>query len=157
MTDLRLRLAGVKFSVRAAVLCTRADTLLTCRGPGEHGSAFHFLPGGAVGANEDALQAAAREWHEETGLAAGPLRLVGVMESFFGPPGRREHEIGFYFHLPAPTELPDGPFRARDNPGVQCQWVPFDQIEATPVYPLVLRYLLRVPPGEIRHILNREA
>ena len=60
MTDIRLPLGGVKFSVRAVILCTRGDTLLTNCGPGEHGSGFHFLPGGAVRADEDAAQAAAR-------------------------------------------------------------------------------------------------
>lgn len=157
MTDIRLPLGNVKFSVRAVILCTRADTLLMNCGHGEHGSGFHFLPGGAVRADEDSAQAAAREWHEETGLTAGELRLVGIVESFFGPPGRREHEIGFYYHLPAPPDLPDGTFTVHDNPDVQCQWVPFDRIEATPVYPLIVRDLLRVPPGEVRHLLNREA
>ncbi|MCD0162564.1 NUDIX domain-containing protein [Deinococcus sp. 6YEL10] len=151
--DICLPLGNVKFSVRVGVLCTRGDTLLTNTEPG---IGFHYLPGGAVTTGEDSATAAAREWTEETGLPPGPLRLVGVVENFFGPPDRRQHEIGFYYHTPAPAELPDHPFTVQDNPGVTCHWLPLNATESTPVYPLVIRDLLAVPPGEIRHIINHE-
>ena len=152
-TDIRLPLGGLKFSVRVAILCRRGDTLLT---NSSEGLPFHFVPGGALSTDEDVGTCAAREWQEETGLPAGPLRLVGIVENFFGPPGKRQHEIGFYFHMPAPETLPEGRFPVQDNAEVICQWVDVGEIDSTPVYLLVIRDLLDVPPGEVRHIVNRE-
>ena len=45
MTDIRLRLGGLKFSVRVAILCVRGDRVLT---NSADGLPFHFLPGGAL-------------------------------------------------------------------------------------------------------------
>ncbi|GHF30075.1 8-oxo-dGTP pyrophosphatase MutT (NUDIX family) [Deinococcus metalli] len=153
MTDIRVPLGGLKFSVRVAILCTRGDRLLT---NSADGLPFHFLPGGALGTDEDTLDCARREWHEETGVVPGPLRLVGVIENFFGPPEKRQHEIGFYYRMDAPTALPDTPFTVADNAEVTCQWVPIEEFAATPIYPLVARSLLDVPEGEVRHVINRE-
>ncbi|THF88289.1 NUDIX domain-containing protein [Deinococcus sp. KSM4-11] len=153
MSDIRLPLGGLKFSVRVAILCTRGDRLLTnCA----DGLSFNFLPGGALSTDEDTLDCARREWEEETGTPPGPLRLVGVIENFFGPPQKRQHEIGFYYRMDAPAELPDRTFSVVDNAEVTCRRVPFDEIDHTPVYPLVAATLLNVPEGEVRHIVNRE-
>ncbi|MBZ9749412.1 NUDIX domain-containing protein [Deinococcus sp. HMF7604] len=157
MTDIRLPLGGLKFSVRVVILCTRGPFLLTNTGAGESGAGFHFLPGGAVGVDEATETAAQREWQEETGLPAGPLRLVGVMENFFGPAKKRQHELGFYYHMDAPDEVPAAPFLTLDNAEVSCQWVAFSNLETTPVYPLVVRELLEVPVGVVRHLVNRES
>lgn len=153
MTDIRLPLGGLKFSVRVAVLCMRAGRLLVNAQDRQH---FAFVPGGALATGEDVYACAAREWQEETGTPPGPLRLVGVVENFFGPPDARQHEIGFYFHMEAPPELPDESFTVLDNAEVFTEWVPLDGVAARPVYPLVVAGLLDVPPGEVRHILNRE-
>ncbi|WP_221089825.1 NUDIX domain-containing protein [Deinococcus aquaedulcis] len=156
MTDLRLPLGGLKFSVRVGIVCTRDGHLLTNTGPGEFGAGFHFLPGGAVAVNEDTLSAARREWQEEVGVAPGPLRLVGVVENFFGPPERRQHELGFYYHMEAPADVPDGVFATLDHAEVSCQWVAFGALAEVAVYPLVVRELLDVPVGVVRHFVNRE-
>ncbi|CAM3181504.1 NUDIX domain-containing protein [Deinococcus deserti] len=116
-----MMLDGVRFSLRAVILCIRDGHLLVNRTAGDD---FWFLPGGAAGIGEDTRLAAAREWQEETGLAAGPMQLVGVVENFFGAPPRREHEVGFYYRMDAPTELPGGSFQLADNPDVQAEWLP---------------------------------
>ncbi|WP_309570622.1 NUDIX domain-containing protein [Deinococcus sp.] len=152
-TDIRLPLGGLKFSVRVAILCVRGDLLLTNSADGLN---FHFLPGGALSTGETTLECARREWQEETGTRPGLLRLVGLIENFFGPPHRRQHEIGFYYRMDAPAELPDEPFTVRDNEEVTCQWMPVSKFGQTPVYPLVAAQLLDVPDGEIRHIVNWE-
>ena len=153
MTDIRLPLGGLKFSVRVAILCVRGDHVLT---NSAESLPFHFLPGGALGTDEDTLDCARREWLEETGVPPGPLRLVGVIENFFGPPEKRQHEISFYYRMEALDALPGGAFTVKDNADVICQWVPKGEYERTPVYPLIARSLLDVPDGEVRHIVNRE-
>ncbi|PNY83147.1 NUDIX domain-containing protein, partial [Deinococcus koreensis] len=139
---------------RVAILCRRGGTLLT---NASDGLAFHFVPGGALSTDEDVAICAVREWQEETGVPPGPMRLVGIVENFFGPPDRRQHEIGFYFLMPAPESLPADRFSVQDNADVWCQWAPVAGIADVPVYPLVIRELLEVPPGTVRHLVNREA
>ncbi|MFC3835003.1 MULTISPECIES: NUDIX domain-containing protein [Deinococcus] len=150
--DVRFPLGGLKFSVRVAIVCVRGDRVLT---NSADGLPFHFLPGGALGAGEDTATAAAREWSEETGVPPGPLRLVGVVENFFGPPDKRQHELGFYYRMDAPDTLPDTPFAVKDNGDVTCQWVPVAEWAQTPVYPLAAASLLDVPAGECKHIVSR--
>ncbi|WP_019585811.1 NUDIX domain-containing protein [Deinococcus apachensis] len=152
MTDIRLPLGGLKFSVRVAILCVRGDRLLanTAENLG-----FWFLPGGALSTDEDVVTCAAREWEEETGTRAGPLRLVGVLENFFGPTHKRQHEIGFYFRMEAPPELPDGAFTVLDNADVICEWVLVSEIATRPVYPLAVAEFLKAAPGEVRHLVER--
>ena len=133
MTDIRLPLGGLKFSVRVAVLCVRAGRLLV---NAQHHQHFAFVPGGALMPDEGVYACAAREWREETGTPPGPLRLVGVVENFFGPP--------------------DAPFTVLDNAEVFTEWVALDRIAARPVYPSVVAELLDAAPGEVRHIVNRE-
>ncbi|GAA5511844.1 hypothetical protein Dcar01_00557 [Deinococcus carri] len=152
MTDIRLPLGGLKFSVRVAILCVRGERLLanTAEGLG-----FWFLPGGALSTDEDITTCAAREWLEETGVQPGPLRLVGVLENFFGPPHKRQHELGFYFRMDAPPELPDGRFTVLDNADYFYDWIPLAEVVTRPVYPLALTQFLRTGTGEVRHLVER--
>lgn len=156
MTDLRLPVGDVIFALRAGILCVRDGQLLVIAAQGFQ---FRYLPGGAVATDEDAAQAAAREWHEETGLTAGPLRLVGLIENFFELNGQRWHEIGFYslislMDLPSDFAL-NGEALA-DQPEHRWEWIPVSEIEAQRVYPTVIRELLYAPVGTVRHIVNRE-
>ena len=152
MTDIRLPLGNVKFSVRVAILCVRGDRVLANT---EDHINFWFLPGGALVTEEDVESCAAREWEEEVGLPAGPMRLVGVLENFFGLPEKRQHEIGFYFRMEAPAELPNDPFRVLDNADVWCEWVPIAEAATRPVYPLALAEFLQAGPGEVLHRVER--
>ncbi|MBB5232739.1 NUDIX hydrolase [Deinococcus budaensis] len=153
MTDIRLPLGGVKFSVRVAILCVRDGKLLATSEPG---LPFWYLPGGALAVGEDAASGAAREWTEETGLEPGPLHLAGIVESFFGVGAARQHEIGFYFRMEAPAELPAGPFAVLDQTSFPCDWIPLTELASRPVHPLAAHQLLGTPPGTLRHIVNRE-
>ncbi|OLV17493.1 NUDIX hydrolase [Deinococcus marmoris] len=154
MTDIRIPLGGLKFSVRVAIICVRDGKLLANT---ESGIGFWYLPGGALATDEDARSCAEREWREETGTSPGELRLLGVVENFFGPAHRRQHEIGFYFRMDAPPELPDEPFTVLDNAEVVCEWIPLAGLESRPVYPLIVRELLDGDNRTVRHIVNREA
>ncbi|GGO21885.1 NUDIX hydrolase [Deinococcus humi] len=153
MTDIRLHLGGLKFSVRVVIVCIRNGKLLANT---EQGIGFWYLPGGALATDEDVRRCAEREWLEETGVLPGQMRLLGIVENFFGPAHRRQHEIGFYFHMDPPAELPDEPFSVLDDANVLSEWIPVDEIESRPVYPLALRELLGGDSGAVRHIVNRE-
>lgn len=154
MTDIRIPLGGLKFSVRVAIVCVRNGKLLANT---ERGIGFWYLPGGALATDEDARSCAEREWREETGTPPGELRLLGTVESFFGPAHKRQHEIGFYFRMDAPPELPGDSFTVLDNAAVVCERIPLNEIGARPVYPLIVRELLDGDNGTVQHIVNREA
>ena len=154
MTDIRIPLGGLKFSVRVSIICIRDGSLLVNTVEGHD---FAFLPGGALGTGEDALECARREWAEETGTAAGALRLVGVVENFFGPPGSGQHELGLVTRMAqAPADLPRDAFPVRDAESAFFRWLPLGDVTAYPVLPLAVGGLLDVPEGSVRHLLERD-
>lgn len=151
--DIRLPLGGLTFSVRVGILCVRnAQTPDACLlANTEEDLGFWYLPGGTLSTGETTESCAAREWAEETGTPPGGMQLVGIVENHFGPPENRAHEIGFFYRMEAPAELPTEAFPVLDNPAVRCEWIPLNELESRPMYPLVIDELLRVPAGELRH------
>ena len=82
--------AGARTNEQRAWVCAlRAGRLLV---NAQHHQQFAFVPGGALATDEDLYTCAAREWREETGTPPGPLRLVGIVENFFGPPDARQRK-----------------------------------------------------------------
>ena len=151
MTDLRLPLEDTMFALRAGILCVEGGRLLVIRG---EGFSFKYLPGGAVHLGEDTAGAAAREWFEETGLTAGPLRLLGVVENFFPLGGRRWLEVGFSGRLEWNAAWP--PLTAlADQAGQQFEWVALDDLAKERVFPRAAEQLLQVLPGEVLHLTER--
>lgn len=151
MVDIRLLLGGLRFSVRVALLCVREGRLLVNV---DDGLGFAFLPGGALGTGEDVVECAAREWAEETGLAPGPMRVVAVVENFFGGSHGPQHEIGFYLRMSDPPEVADGA-SILDSATGRLRWLPLAEVAAYPVLPTLVLDLLEVPDGEVRHLVQR--
>ncbi len=154
MADIRLPLGGLKFSVRVAILCVVDGLLLVHTLEGED---FAFLPGGALGTGEDAVECARREWAEETGTVPGDLRVVAVVENFFGAPDHPQHEIGFYLRMTDPPLLPAGDFAVVDDAAGRFRWLPVGEVAAYPVLPTVVGELLDLPEGEVRHTVRRSS
>lgn len=152
MPDIRLPVDGTIFALRAGILCIRDGKLLVVSGDGFD---FRYLPGGAVAAGEDSAQAAAREWTEETGLPPGPLHLAGVIENFFTLNGQTCHEIGFFYRMDAPEHWPGTLTTLLDQNDQRLEWLPLAELDAARVSPTVIRELLNVPPGEVRHLVER--
>jgi 8-oxo-dGTP diphosphatase len=82
------------------------------------------LPGGFVEAGERVLVAAARELHEETGIEAGRLELLGIYDT----PGRdpRGPTVSVVFVLRSDTELHA---RGGDD-AASARWFPVDELPA---------------------------
>lgn len=152
MTDFRFPAPdGTLVAVRACVICVEANQLLLCRDRRTPG--FLALPGGAVRTGEASLDAARREWREETGAEAD-LRPVGVVENFFEMSGHTWHAVEFYFRVEGHAGLPPVPFTALDNPDVTCLWLPLSELGAHTVYPRCLPELLRMPDGQVGHFVT---
>jgi 8-oxo-dGTP diphosphatase len=80
----------------------RDRELLLVRRAGPHGSGAWSTPGGHLDFGEEPAQCAARETEEETGVAIGPARFMGVTNDVFEADGKHyvtlwfeaEHESG---------------------------------------------------------------
>ncbi|MFK7603639.1 NUDIX hydrolase [Deinococcus sp. SM5_A1] len=142
MSDVRMRLDQTVFALRAGVVCVRDDQALVISGDWFD---FRYLPGGNVAVGEDTAASAAREFEEEAGVKAGPLRLLAVMEHFFELNGESWHQVGFYYRMDAPSQVPDGPFRQRDDARVVMDWVPIQQMNQLRVMPPGLQEALLTP------------
>jgi 8-oxo-dGTP diphosphatase len=68
------------------------------------------LPTGGVGLEEEVLTAAARELLEETGLALGPERVLGIVDWTFAHRGRKRRFASYLVTFP----MTDAPVRAAD-------------------------------------------
>lgn len=148
--DLRFPVNETMFAVRVGIIFVQEGQLLVIAG--DHFD-FKYSPGGAVNLGEEAAEAAAREWREETLSEAGPLRLVGILENFFELKGKRWHEIGFYYEMSGAGQ-PLAVTHLADQPSERLEWVPLDQLAAARVYPQTLARFLHVPAGEIRHLVQ---
>jgi len=65
------------------------------------------VPGGTVEPGEDILQAAGREFEEETGLISAGLHPIGVQDYRFEHDGRERHHQRHYFRCAVPEVVPD--------------------------------------------------
>lgn len=65
------------------------------------------VPGGTVEDGEDLALAAAREFEEETGLAAGDLHPLGIHDYRFEKDGREYHHQRHYFRCTLPEATPN--------------------------------------------------
>lgn len=122
---------------------------------------FWFLPGGRAELREAAIDTLRREMQEELGVEVKIERLLYVVENFFGYPDTRHphHELGLYFLMTFPPDCylyqNPGPYKRRDgNLTLDFSWLPIEQMDQLPVYPLVLREALQTIPEQTQHIVH---
>jgi 8-oxo-dGTP pyrophosphatase MutT (NUDIX family) len=89
------------------------------------------VPGGTVEDGEDLALAAAREFEEETGLAAGDLYPLGIHDYRLEKDGREYHHQRHYFRCTLPEATPDTwlhfemtPFGGSDPIRFRFFWLP---------------------------------
>ncbi len=145
-----------RFNFRVAAVAYRGDRVLLQRVEGV--TDYWFLPGGRVEMLESASEALTRELHEELGVTAHIQRLLWIVENFFELHGYRWHELGLYFAVELPPEVPDdGEFvGAEAGPPAYMRWFPLDQVAMLDIEPRFLRHELRKPPDRPKHIVNRD-
>ncbi len=89
------------------------------------------LPKGHIEAGETAEQAALREVHEETGIAAEIVAELGVIDFWFVAEGRRIHKtVRHYLMRRVGGELSDADYEVDE-----VAWVPLPEIRGQLAYP----------------------
>lgn len=130
-----------RFQIRAGGIALRNGRVLVQNVSGDPVST---IPGGRIDQNEASGEALVREYQEEFGLdvTLGPLAFV--IESFFPEKSSAFHEIGFYYPILAPEQLPYHDFeichRFREGSvEIEYRWVE--------VTPKALGAVLLMPPA----------
>jgi ADP-ribose pyrophosphatase YjhB (NUDIX family) len=149
------------FNLRVAAVICREEHILLCT-VGDLG--YWFLPGGRARIGEPSDVALAREMAEELGHVLPGARLALVVENIYR--GRAlEHEIGLYYRLAWPAELPPDDLHGGTEPGHSFRWVPardlgsagFQPAGLIPVLPGLVQPAAARPElaGALRHIVLR--
>ncbi len=103
------------------------EALLQLRAQWTHHGGTWALPGGAADSHEPATSAALREAEEETGVAAGDVRVLGqVVGTDHG-----DWRYTVVFAEPTPRARP----RAANTESDEVRWVPLAQVTALPLHP----------------------
>ncbi len=144
-----------RFNFRVAAVVYADDRVLLQR---EGEADFWFLPGGRVEMHETAAEALAREIREELGVTPHVQRLLWPVENFFVLGGVRFHELGLYFAVELPPEVPrEGEFAGCETHlRAVLRWFPLTDLANVDVQPRFLREALPKPPAAPVHVIQRD-
>ena len=142
---------------RVAAVLTRPTSVLIHRAPDDD---FWALPGGRVEFGETSRDALVREFREEIGVRVEVVRLLWLVENFFGAPGEPYHEISLYYSVQALDPLPAVPefpgLKEDRDPPLVFRWQSLETLAEIRLYPTFLASGLREFPTEIGHIVQRD-
>lgn len=145
-----------RFNFRVAGVAYRGDRVLLQRVEGVVD--YWFLPGGRVEMLESATEALVREVGEELGVVPRVERLLWIVENFFQLDAFAYHELGLYFAIDLPPDVPDADEFAgvEVGPALFMRWFPLRELATLDLQPRFLRQALRHPPSVPTHIVNRD-
>lgn len=113
---------------------------------------YYYLPGGRVKFNETAEQAVLREIKEELRVTAEVIRPLWLNESFFTEEASHErfHELCLYFLMDITKtdllSLGDSFVITEDGQPSTFQWIKFEELDSTYLYPLFIKDKLNQLP-----------
>ena len=163
-TMITFEIGSIRFTYRIGAIILSQGRLL-CEEAIQEGQTFWFVPGGRAELLETATESLYRELLEELGVAPMSERLLFINENFFGPPEKRQHELGLYFLVTLPENAAiyqtSQSFTLVDNDkqlGKQLsfRWLPLDSLEQFALYPTFLQSSLQQLPEQITHVVTIE-
>jgi ADP-ribose pyrophosphatase YjhB (NUDIX family) len=117
------------------------------------------LPGGRVRMMEDSKTSLKREISEELGIQVNVNQLLWIVENFFEYNRENYHELGLYYKVTAENGaayFKEGDFYGTEGNRLIFRWVPLNQLEEIPLYPLFLRKELKNLPYSTQYIIARQ-
>lgn len=158
-TMITFKAHGTRFTNRVAGIIIHNGRVLFQHAPDD---TFWFLPGGRAELGESSEESIRREIWEELGVEPHIERLLFVNENFFTFQGESHHELGLYFLLSLPPDAPvfrEDTFtyeEATEHIALTYHWLPVEELEALPVYPVFLRKALQTLPDATKHVIEVE-
>ena len=119
----------------------------------------YAVPGGHVNFGEASEKSLIREFKEEVGIDIVCGRLLWVEEVFWKWDEKNAHGIVFFYlvSLVNDADLPDDYQAAsKDNQSVSLQWVPFEDMQKTTVYPAFLKDKIYNLPAHTAHFVRND-
>ncbi len=163
-TMITFKTGDIRFTYRIGAIILHNGRLL-CEEGMQRGKMFWFLPGGRAELLETATETLYRELLEELGVAPIREHMLFINENIFGPPEKREHELGLYFLVTLPNDAaiyqtPQS-FTLIDNDKqidkqLTFTWLALDQLEQSALYSTFLRSSLQPLPEQITHSITIE-
>jgi 8-oxo-dGTP pyrophosphatase MutT (NUDIX family) len=143
-SDIEWSSASGSFKLRAAGLVVRRNFVLVCRAIVIDGV---FLPGGKIQFGESARAAIEREMYEEVGVRFKVDRPPLVIEAVRELNGLIHQEVGFYFRLDWPEDLPLDAVNQVRHAEQSFEWIPVDELRDQGFLPPEIIDL--IPGGEV--------
>ena len=159
----QLRSGDEVFLCRVAGVARHGSRVLVHRAEGDR---FWSFPGGRLEIGETLEVAVRREMAEETGHDVGVVRLLWIVENFFGHqekgsragPTLRHHELGFYFEIESPPQLSAVESFWSTEPTsdvrLEFRWFQVEDAGELDLRPAVLRDALADVDGPMRTLVN---
>jgi ADP-ribose pyrophosphatase YjhB (NUDIX family) len=154
-----LETSAGRFTVRTVGLAIHDEQVLLHRAAHD---TWWALPGGRIELHESSADALVREMREEMGVEVEPLRLLWVLERFFGS-SQRHHSIQFYYLMRIPEALfpesaPTFTSPESNDLPLMFQWHPLAELESLslPLYPAMLTTMLQRLPETVVHLVTTE-
>ena len=140
--DISFKTAEGRFNYRVCGVVVHEGRLLAMK---DDGIGHYYLPGGRVQMGETTDEAILREMREELQLEAKIDRPLWLNQSFFTLDGTEErfHEVCLYYLMDVSgTDLLSRGDRfsyAEDGHIHTFEWLPFDSLKETYLYPLFIK------------------
>jgi ADP-ribose pyrophosphatase YjhB (NUDIX family) len=154
--DLTFKTDQGKFNYRVGAIIIRDKKLLMIK---NDSAPYYYSVGGRVKLNETSEEAVIRETFEETGIKFEIDRLAFIHENFFDEEitGEHYHEIAFFYLMKENTDMnlicnSFGDQGAKEH----LNWLPFDDLDKTHIYPEFFKTKLLKNITGIEHIISRE-
>lgn len=153
--DCTFRTKEGRFNYRVGAIIINDNKILMVKNSRDP---YYYSVGGRVHMNETMEEAVVREVYEETGVHFEIDSLGFIHENFFKlmATGEIFHELSMYYYM-KPIDDYSLVCKSLTEDGVEekLEWIPFEELLSTNIYPRFFRSEKLCPNGTVKHIVDR--